>query len=161
MRAALERPTNDERIGTAASSVELYEGSPGVFVRGSLSGHLEIACSRCVEAVSVDIQEDIAVSYLPASEVPDDESEDDEVSADASTEDVDLYPYEGEQIDLTRLFVERLILSIPFAPLCSDACKGLCSVCGANLNSGECGCDRHVGDPRLAALRDIKLSGTS
>lgn len=160
MRAALERPADDPSVGKADARLELYEGSPGVFARGSIKGHLEVACSRCVEPVIVSIADDVAVSYLPAAEVPDDDSapDDEEDEATVAEDDVDLYPYDGESIDLSRLFRERLIMAVPFAPLCSETCKGLCTVCGANLNEGDCGCDRHVGDPRLAALRDIKLS---
>ena len=39
--------------------------------------------------------------------------------------------------------------------LCRPDCKGLCSVCGKDLNEGACGCDTFVPDPRLAAIRDI------
>ena len=42
-----------------------------------------------------------------------------------------------------------LLLVVPF---CN---KGLCPVCGADLNEGDCGCDRFVPDPRLAALQQL------
>ena len=38
---------------------------------------------------------------------------------------------------------------------CKEDCKGLCPVCGTNLNEKECGCDRTVADPRMAAIQDI------
>ncbi len=34
--------------------------------------------------------------------------------------------------------------------------QGLCPVCGQSRNDKECGCDTHVVDPRLAALKDLK-----
>ena len=51
-----------------------------------------------------------------------------------------------------------MLLALPDYVLCDPACKGLCPVCGADLNDGECGCERTVPDPRLAALKDLKLS---
>jgi uncharacterized protein len=40
-------------------------------------------------------------------------------------------------------------------PLCRDGCKGLCPVCGANLNVTTCGCDTRWADPRLAPLKAL------
>ncbi len=52
---------------------------------------------------------------------------------------------------------EQLVLSLPADPVCREDCQGLCTVCGANLNERDCGCDRHVPDPRWAGLKNIKL----
>lgn len=152
--AALEEPERAD-LGEAVADIHLYtaEGDHSdIFARGKLTGRLAVACSRCVDRVEVPVDEDIAVSFLPADRVPADDQVDE---ADEVTDDEDVYPYEGESIDLTTLFRERLIMAVPFAPLCRQDCKGLCPVCGAELNAGECGCDRDVGDPRLAALRDL------
>ena len=115
-----------------------------------------MGCSRCIEAMKVQVNEKITVTYLPKSEVPDQENldEDDLVF---TGDDVDLYPYENDEIDLEPLIREQTILSIPFAPLCTENCKGLCTICGNNLNQKECGCDRAVVDPRLAALKNLKV----
>lgn len=140
-------------LGDAAADVELYasEGAHAdIFARGALSGRLVVACSRCVDRVEVAISETLAVSFLPSDRVPDD----DDIEG-LTEDDEDVYPYEGESLDLTTLFRERLIMAVPYAPLCKPDCKGLCTVCGAELNAKECGCDRDVGDPRLSALRDL------
>ena len=50
-----------------------------------------------------------------------------------------------------------MLLSLPAYPVCQEGCKGLCSVCGNNLNERECGCDRKVPDPRWAGLAKVKL----
>ena len=41
-------------------------------------------------------------------------------------------------------------------PLCSESCKGLCAVCGTNLNKDSCTCKREWQDPRLAALKELR-----
>lgn len=61
----------------------------------------------------------------------------------------------GYDLDVDRLMFEELLIAFPVKVLCREDCKGICSVCGANLNEGECGCDRTVPDPRMAAIRDI------
>ena len=61
-------------------------------------------------------------------------------------------------LDVTELLRDELLAGQPMKNLCKADCKGLCPVCGANLNDGECGCDRFVVDPRLATLENFKLS---
>ena len=46
-------------------------------------------------------------------------------------------------IDLEALIREYMLLEIPITPICKPECKGLCSVCGADLNVVDCG---HQGD---------------
>ena len=59
-------------------------------------------------------------------------------------------------IDLsTAIICETVIAAQPTANYCREDCRGLCPVCGKNLNDGECGCEREVIDPRLEALRDF------
>ena len=61
-------------------------------------------------------------------------------------------------LDVTELLRDELLAAQPMKNLCKADCKGLCPVCGANLNDGDCGCDKHIADPRLAALKDLNLS---
>lgn len=60
-------------------------------------------------------------------------------------------------LDVTELLRDVLLASQPMKNLCKADCKGLCPVCGANLNDGDCGCDKFIVDPRLAALEDLKF----
>ena len=60
-------------------------------------------------------------------------------------------------IDVTELLRDELLAGQPMKNLCKADCKGLCPICGANLNEGECECDKFIVDPRLAALKDLKL----
>ncbi|MBE8954804.1 MAG: DUF177 domain-containing protein [Quinella sp. 2Q5] len=61
-------------------------------------------------------------------------------------------------LDVTELLRDVLLAGQPMKNLCKADCLGLCPVCGANLNDGDCGCDRFTVDPRLASLQDFKLS---
>jgi len=51
---------------------------------------------------------------------------------------------------------EQFVLSLPMKPLCSEGCKGLCPVCGTNLNRNTCDCKPVWEDPRFAALRELR-----
>ena len=154
---ALERPADDPEAGSAAVDLHLYTEGGNVFARGRVRGWLAVACSRCIGPVKVPVNENIAVTYMPRQQLPDDDAE---VGADGlalTEDDLDLVPYDGEEIDLAPLLREQLVLTVPFAPLCREDCKGLCPQCGTDLNVKTCSCDRSVIDPRLAALKDIKL----
>ncbi|MDE7327730.1 MAG: DUF177 domain-containing protein [Lachnospiraceae bacterium] len=67
----------------------------------------------------------------------------------------------GYDLDVDRLIFEELLVAFPAKVLCKEDCRGICNICGADLNAGECGCSRaeaageeHL-DPRMAAVRDI------
>ena len=59
-------------------------------------------------------------------------------------------------VDITEIVRDTLIISQPIKNLCKIDCKGLCPVCGKNLNESSCECDRFIVDPRLAILQDFK-----
>jgi uncharacterized protein len=42
-------------------------------------------------------------------------------------------------IDLSDTVLGALCLDIPYVVLCREDCKGLCPVCGENLNHTDCG----------------------
>ena len=61
----------------------------------------------------------------------------------------------GYQLDVDALIADEMVLQWPLKVLCKEDCKGICTVCGKNLNEQECECDRTVLDPRMAAFLDI------
>lgn len=55
-----------------------------------------------------------------------------------------------------QYYIETFYLSLPFKKLCSYKCKGLCSECGKNLNSGPCSCNKEETiDPRWEKLAEL------
>lgn len=58
-------------------------------------------------------------------------------------------------IDLAPVLREYILLEIPISPLCRPDCKGLCPICGNNLNESTCNHEEEPGDPRLAALKAL------
>ena len=69
-------------------------------------------------------------------------------------------PYFADgQLELGPWARDALVLALPTRLLCREDCRGLCSVCGANLNDADPEAHRHEsgGDPRWAKLRELKL----
>lgn len=59
------------------------------------------------------------------------------------------------KLEIDEIIMTDIFLNLELKHLCREDCKGLCHKCGANLNDGDCGCDRFDYDPRLSALRDL------
>ncbi len=62
---------------------------------------------------------------------------------------------EGHLLCIDRLVSEEILLDFPTKILCKEDCKGICTVCGQDLNVRDCGCDRTVMDPRMAKFSEI------
>ena len=88
----------------------------GILATGEVSTTATALCSRCLEPlelkVEVDFQELFAYSL---------EQEDD-------------FLIQDEKINLEQAITDVVVLSLPFKPVCSEDCLGLCSECGLNLS---------------------------
>lgn len=159
MRDALGAPDPDPEAGEGKADLDLYADGTHAFAAGTFKGHLVVACSRCVGPVRLAIDETLRVTFMPPSEMPTDDdaptSAEDE-GPEVTEGDLDLFPFDGEKIDLEPLFREQFVLTVPYAPLCQENCKGLCPQCGIDRNTGTCSCEKPI-DPRLAALKGLKL----
>ena len=77
------------------------------------------------------------------------------LKADPEEDDYDeLFPLDGDGVDVSDVLETCFILDMDTKHLCREDCKGLCSVCGRNLNDGPCGCVKQP-DPRMAVLSQL------
>lgn len=101
---------------------------------------LGIPCDRCLKEVdypvAVKVMEEVDFEHLDKT-------------------DGEFSYLEDKTLDLDVLIFDEVVPKLPSKLLCKEDCKGLCPVCGTNLNEKECGCDRTVADPRMAAIQDI------
>ena len=115
--------------------------------------HVKGTCDRCLEDAEFDIAGEVDEYYL--FEEPE-EVGDDEDDADFSLVGDD------ETIDLGSAVLSALVMETPFVVLCKEDCKGLCPVCGENLNERDCGHAAQIEESRrpanpFAALAGLKL----
>ena len=59
------------------------------------------------------------------------------------------------QLQLDELVLAEMMLELPYKSLCREDCRGLCPLCGKDLNDGLCGCQPETGDPRLQVLKQL------
>jgi uncharacterized protein len=118
-------------------------GQSRVLIEGNAKLVFVFPCDRCLR--DVDYTFDLSFDNEVVS--PDYVGE---VSGDESPEIM-----EGYHLNVDELVNNEILLNWPMKILCREDCKGICKVCGKNLNDGDCGCDDFVPDPRMAAIRDI------
>lgn len=114
-----------------------------VSVKGSFEIELLIPCDRCLKNVSNKISCEVENELL-SDEVRVDDDDAEELSY--------LHGYEFDVLEFVSLSV---LMNMPSKVLCREDCKGLCPVCGSDLNEHDCGCDSFVPDPRMARIADI------
>lgn len=73
----------------------------------------------------------------------------------ARVPDEDGYAIVDRQIDLSGPATDELALAMPAAPLCRDDCKGLCPICGTDLNTDPCDGHGEESDSPFAVLKDL------
>jgi uncharacterized protein len=117
---------------------------------GSVKTSLDLSCSRCLEPFACPIDAQFDLRYQPHAE----NTGDGEIEIEE--DDLTTAFYEDERIDLGQLMREQFYLSVPMKPLCGDSCRGLCPMCGTNLNRATCECRPAWEDPRLAVLKALK-----
>ena len=117
---------------------------------GDVRTTIELSCGRCLEEFEMPVAESFDVLYLP--HTPAGSSEERMVEDD----DLSTAFYEDNVIDLGQLMQEQCYLAVPMKPLCREDCRGLCSACGTNLNSGSCECLQTWVYPRLAVLDQLR-----
>ena len=137
-------------------TVSHYRAGLDVFLDGDLWAHLEGTCSRCLSSYPFRLVRGFALVFAPRSTLGPDAKE---RAGELSQDDLALSFYSGQQIDLSPLVSEQLLLALPSRPLCGASCRGLCPQCGVSLNGGACRCVVDHVDPRLAVLRNLRIDG--
>ena len=52
------------------------------------------------------------------------------------------YPIKSDTVTLDKIADDYIIMNLPVSFLCKDDCKGICTVCGTDLNESECKCKK-------------------
>lgn len=141
----------DFRVAAPVSlTFDIFKDKAQYRLVGRTQTTLELPCSRCLEPIAVPVDVPFDLRYQPhvgnVGGKDDRELEDDDFGTAF---------YDDDQIDLGLLMREQFYLALPMKPLCASTCRGLCPVCGMNLNRGTCECKRDWDDPRFAVLKTL------
>ena len=137
-------------VAPVSLAFDIFKDKQQFRLAGRVQVTLELPCSRCLEPFTAPVDQEFDLRYKPHT-VNTGEGE-----REIEEDDLTTAFYENDEIDLGHLMREQFVLTLPMKPLCADACRGLCPICGTNLNRGTCDCKAAWEDPRLAALRALK-----
>jgi uncharacterized protein len=122
-----------EITGDVHLHVEIHKSGNSYDVKGFEEYDLVLTCSRCLRDIKQHEKRnfhlkfkknaDYAISDKSAGETDKTESE---------------FIVENNCINLGPFLRDEIILSVPMKPLCSEECRGLCPICGVNLNKTTC-----------------------
>lgn len=119
-------------------------GNQKIEIFGKVKLFIDIPCGRCLKDVNTEFNLDFSREV------------DMKLSEEERQEQLDDNNYiAGYELDVDALIMDELVLQWPMKILCKEECKGICNVCGKDLNMEQCDCDRTVLDPRMAAFLDI------
>ncbi len=113
------------------------EASPAGFaITGEAAADLALQCHRCLTSIeeTLMVPVDDLVTVDPADGQP---------------------TVEDDRIDLLPIARDAVGLEIPLRPVCSADCRGLCPVCGTDLNSEPCGGHDEAPENPFAVLEHL------
>ncbi|MCG2726155.1 MAG: DUF177 domain-containing protein [Elusimicrobia bacterium] len=108
--------------------INFSAGSDSILAQGFIKGKISLICARCNEAFEYKPKESFT----------------------------ELYDYSQKSADIESLIASLLSISIPMKPLCSDDCKGICAICGTNLNTMNCECS-YQNENAFVILKDLAI----
>ena len=126
------------RGGQAHARLDASHTTNGWSLRLRFDARLDGPCMRCLEPADAPISVDAREIDQPGDE--------EELSS----------PYvEGDELDLGGWARDALALALPTQIVCREDCRGLCAICGANLNEDPEHAHEREPDPRWAKLREL------
>jgi uncharacterized protein len=137
-------------LGPVAWRGQLVYADPGYFLRARLSYEQTLSCNRCLKPIVDHAESEVELMILVERHP--------EAGGEHALHERELGQLyvPDEVLETDPILIEQLQLNIPMKPLCREDCKGLCPVCGADLNAGACSCEESRTDPRWAALAALK-----
>lgn len=142
----------DERVKLAAPprvSGQITRNEHKVLVEGQLTVVVSVECDRCLKPLELPIDSKFEVEYVtPATYNASD-------TAELGEDDLTLSVLDGEIINIDEIVREQILLGVPSHTVCDENCKGLCPICGTDLNVTSCTCQETEIDPRWQGLKEL------
>jgi uncharacterized protein len=129
---------------------ELLHNTGGeVRIKGRMTTTIEAVCDRCLGTARFPIDAPFDLFYRPDEDLPNE----DEVAIDEGEAEIAFYHEPG--LILEEILCEQVLLQLPMQRICSEACSGICPICGLNRNETSCHCSVVPADDRWSALRNL------
>jgi uncharacterized protein len=149
---AVQRAGDCEFLSPVTVDLSIAKEYDHIRVKGKLTTRIRQNCSRCLGYFESDVSSVFTIFYRKEDRISFDEEE-----VELAEEDLVSVAYKGDEIDFTPEIAEQVIMELPLKPLCRESCRGLCSVCGVDLNVEGCDCAGSSFSLKFSALKDFKV----
>lgn len=130
----------DTELTNLRGVVRVTRTAQGLLLQGNLQAEIKIECGRCLVEFLQPLRAEFIDLYA--------------FTQNSVTESGLILPENGK-INLAPTLRDEMLLSVPINPVCRADCKGLCPVCGENLNESDCEHHRQEGNPSQDQLRSL------
>jgi uncharacterized protein len=134
-----------------STEARIWKVSSSIFIKGKVEATLRLQCVRCLKEFSYTLSSTFELTLHPLKEVPSAEE------TELGEEEMESGFFEKGEIHLSEIACEQVFLEIPVQPLCQEGCKGLCSVCGRDLNVSSCTCVKSESPSSFSVLQKLKF----
>ena len=108
------------------------------------------ACDRCLERTRYPLGASFDLYYRPVETI----AREEEVGIDEAESEIG---FEEGGASSWKMFSASRFCVLPMQRICSDACKGICPMCGQNRNQAACNCKMDDAADRWGALRNLEF----
>ena len=130
--------------------IRLTKQEQDVFIEGQLQATVLLPCSRCAKEIDFTIDEMFMPIFVNGKEPK-------LQKGGLEKGEMDVTYFQGDEIDLSDVLNEQVVLCLPHQVLCQEACKGLCPQCGSDLNEGACRCKKENANSVFDVLKGLKI----
>lgn len=132
-------------VAPASFTLNITNTGAGLVADGTVAARAAVECARCLERFETLVEGTVEGFYVHPGhdrDIPEDQ-ETEPIAADST-------------IDIAPALMAALTLEAPFAPVHDEDCRGLCPVCGCDLNVHDCGCASTIDEAHpFAGLRGL------
>lgn len=131
--------------GAAAVSGSIVNKGGGIFDAAfRYQATIELPCSRCGQDFCQPVSGACTARFALA-------------AGDDESGEAEIFPIEREAADIAAPVLQEIFFSLPMQPLCRPDCRGLCPICGIDLNHHSCSCAAEQIDPRWEKLKSLSI----
>jgi len=120
----------EEKATPVTAIIKFTNLGETLLLKGNYTAEVELLCSRCIESFILQ-EKDNLLEEIKFKDIPND------------------------ILDIGEILRENILLALPLKPLCHPECKGLCEVCGENLNITQCNCALSTSKPGWEMIKDL------
>lgn len=110
-----------------------------ICVRGFFNTSVLVECSRCLDMYKIELDEKVdEVLTISNTEKHHDKKNDFNEDDEENLDDENASLFVNNVFDLSEMLRQSILVAVPVWAICKEDCKGLCNLCGANLNHTDC-----------------------